>query len=346
VSEPTSILTFRDLVIEVARKIGVASYGTDGAGEVAVPTVVHDLSECKRLVNNGIRMLYADGPPPNGWRFTRPTASIVIWADIAVDAANLAVSAGYDPATNKTTLTVTSDSFYATMEEKDLVLTGVGTFTIADYVSATSVKVRGDATAAGAAGVTWTLTADGNYTMPKTFSGQYIGQPTYAADTNQGISLEWRDESFIRSWRENVTDETGDPYWLAVRPMTTGTPRRRWELMAYPAPDETMTIETPLILHFDKLVDLDEVPELPYSHDETLKAACLATAEKDVEDSTSGPNWEYYRNVCLPNSYRIDALSAPKKLGYFGNPSGLQSGAQALRQFRSSLYQRPDVSVN
>lgn len=342
-NEPTSVLTFEDLIIEASRRIGVSYYGPDGDGEIQVPIDAHDLSECKRHVNNAIRMILNDAPSPNGWRFMRPVASVVIWGDLAVDSSNLITSQGYVQGTGKTTLQVSSDSFYESMEEKSIVLTGVGTFTITDYVSATQIKVSGDASGAGASGVTWSITADGNFTLPRTFGGQVLGVPTYASDTNQGVSLNWTDESVIRRWRENITDETGDPYLLACRPMATGTPRRRWELVVYPKPDEVMTVEFPFHLHFDKMVDLDEVPPLPFSHDETVKAACLAVVEKDVE-GVPGADWDYYKNTCLPNSYRIDAMAAPKRLGYFGNPQA--TTGSPIKFFRNYVYQRPDVTVN
>jgi hypothetical protein len=342
-SEPTSVLTFRDLILDVARKLGYAYYGENGDEAIQIPQDGHDLDECKRIVNKGIRMFLADAPQPNGWRWTRPTASVTIWGTVATDSDNLVASGGYTPGTNKTELNASSDSFYESMEEKTITLTGVGSFTITDYVSAQQIRVSGDATGASF-GVTWSITADGNYTLPRTFSGMYTGDITYTADTNQGVSLDWTDEAVIRQWRENVTDETGDPFWAAIRPMTSGTPRRRWELMVYPMPDEVMTVEFPFLLHFDSLVDLDEVHPAPFSHDEAVRAACLAAAERDSED-VPGPDYEYYRRVCLPNSYRIDAQSAPRKLGYFGNPSQ-GGGLSAIKFFNNHVRQRPNVTFN
>lgn len=342
-TEATSALTFRDLLIEVSRFIGLAYYGSDGTGVAQVPVDAHDLDECKRHVNNGIRMFVHDAPQPNGWRWTRPTASVTIWGTISAMTGKTLVSSGYMPAEGSTLLTANQDSFYETMEEKPIVVTGAGTFTVSEYVSATQIRVYGDASAIGVAGSTFSFTADGNYTLPATFGGQYMGQITYTAETNQGISLDWVDESRIRQWREDITDETGDPYWAAVRPMTSQSTRRRWELMFYPKPDEIMVVEFPYILHFDRLVNLSEVSPAPIGHDETIRAACLAVCERDVENAMGGQT-AYYRQVCLPNSHRVDALSAPKKLGYAGNP-GKFSG-NAIEVFRNSLYERPTVTVN
>lgn len=343
-TEPTSTLTFRDLIIEVSRKIGVAYYGEDGLGVAQVPVDAHDLDECKRHVNNGIRRFLHDAPP-GGWRFARPVASVTLWGDIGVNTSNLITSAGYDPGENVTTLTAGSDSFYESMEGHPIVLTGVDTFTIRSYVNATTIKVTGDATGAGTSGVTWSMTTNGNFTLPATFAGQYSGDITYAADSNEGVDIEWIDEGTIRKYRENVTNETGDPWWAAIRPMnSTFDGRRRWELLAYPLPDEVHIVQFPYDLHFDKLVDLDEYPPVPYVHDETIKAACLAVMEMDVEQMETGQHTAYYQSQCLLNSYRIDARSGPKRLGYFGNPGSQQRGG--IHHFRQNVYDRPTVTFN
>lgn len=349
--EPTSTLTFADLIIEVARKIGVAYYGPDGTSEVQVPVDAHDLAECKRHVNNAIRMFINDGPEPNSWNWLRPVATLFIWGEINVDADNTVSSGGYDPLTDKTLITAEAASFYETMELKTLVVTGVGSFTVTDYVSSTQVKVRGNATAVSAA--TWSMDSEGSFTLPRDFGGEYLGDITYVSDTNQGVSIDWVDESRIRQWREDITDETGDPFWAAIRVAGAGEDsvarlrkdtKRRWELLLYPQPDEVMEVTFPYLIGFDKLTDLDEVPPTPFPHDEAIKAACLAIVEKDVEDRM-GVNWDYYTTKALPKSYSVDARSRPKKLGYNGNPaSGLsQSG---IKFFRNKVYDRPRVSFN
>lgn len=339
---PTSALTFEDLIIETARMVGVASYGAGGDGAVAVPTGTYDLAEVKRHVNNGIRMFLNDGPEPNGWHFLRPVGEFSIWGDIAVDADNTISLDSYDAGTNRTTLIAEEDSFYETMEGKSIVITGVGTFTIYSYTSATTIVVSGDAQAASSD--TWSIASNGNYTLPASFGGQYAGAITYSSGSNQGVSIDWVPEGHIRQWRENVVDESGDPFWAAVRIMGTKfDDRRRWELMLYPSPDEVDTVEFPFHLSFDKLVNLTEHPPVPIGHDEALKAACLAVAEKDVE-GVRGNNWDYYIERALPKSHQVDFRSAPKKIGYIGNPSS--PNVSPIKFFRGYMYDRPTVSYD
>ena len=337
----SSALSFRDLILEAARKIGVASYGADGSGETDIPDDDYNLSEVKRHVNNAIRMYLNDGPAPNGWRFARPTDSIVVWGTIAVNAANTVSSTDRDTVNDRTTLTAQSSAFYPTMEGKTITVTGVGDFTIYQYVSATQVIVSGDATASAA---TWSMTADGNYTMPAVFGGEYIGPLTYAANSNQGVGIEWMADAHIRQWRESITDETGEPYWACVRPMNSEFEnRRRWELMLYPQPDEVITLELPYILGFDKLLELNEHPPVPVSHDEALKAADLALVEKDVEGAL-GIDWQYYHDNALPKAYQVDARSAPKSIGYVGNRPARRGSA--IQDFRQNWYDRPTVNTS
>lgn len=339
-SEPTSALTFQDLIVEVARKMGVAYYGADGTEVAQVPDDAHDLDECKRHVNNAIRMFLNDAPV-TGWRFSRPVASIVLWPTIDVDADNTVTAGSYDSANTRTPITAEAASFYPSMEGRTITIDGTD-HTIVAYSSSTVVYLSGDQSSISAK--TWAMTTTGDYTLPATFGGEYNGEPTYAAGTNQGISVEWSNELSIRQWRANLSNDSGVPFWIAIRPMaTTFDTRRRWELVVYPNPDEVWTIEFPYTLYFDKLVNLTDVPPTPFLHDDTVKAACLAIVEKDVEGEV-GNDWPYYHDRCLANSYRVNGASAPRKL----HPSrgGPVNRAAMIRSFRDDIYQRPTVTFN
>ena len=341
-AEPTSILTFETLILELARKMGVAFYGTAGDEAAQIPTDIHDLAEIKRMVNNAIRMFINDAPT-TGWRWAKPIGSFALWATESADSGNIVTFAGYDPASNKTTLTITSAAFLDTMEEKTLTLTTTGDQTITDVVSSTSVKVSGELTSS-IDGETFSITPDGNYTLPVTFSGTVSGAIEFAANSNLGVGLDWNSESVIRQFRSD-TAQSGDPYVAAVRIKSSVVGiRRRWELMVYPTPSAAVTVEFPFELGFDQLIEFTEVSPAPFSQDENLKAAVLAIGDKEGE-GILGSDWDYYRNTALAKAYRIDARSAPRFIGSFSEPGG-GSNAEAIRVFRSRLYQRPNVSFN
>lgn len=337
-TEPTSTLTFDHLILAVANKLGVAYFGATGTSVAAIPVNAQDLDLCKGLVNNAIRMFIADGPQPNGWRWLRPVLRTTVWGDIATNTSNKVSSATYNVAGSNTTLVVPTAAFYPTMELKTMTVTGVGDLTITDYLSATSVNVSGSNVAA--LNKTWSITADGNYTLPVSFSGQYLGGIAYAAATNLGVGADWTDESEIREWRSVSDRDTGTPFKFAVQVKDTGTPRRRWDLLAYPKPDSVLSIEFPAMLGFDSLVNGTEVPPSPFGHDEAVKAACLAQVEKEVEHIL-GIETDYYRKIALPNSYRIDAMSAPKKLGYFWNRSSSTNGVRPFHGPRQTVTFNP-----
>lgn len=336
-ADPTSILTFEDLIVEAAIKMGVAFYGDAGDEQPQVPQNTHDLWLCQKHVNTAIRDFIASAPP-SGWRWLNQVQSVVLWPSVAVNAASLLVSGGYDPGTDTTLLTSSTAVFYASMELRTLTLTGVGAFVIDSYVSAQSVRVRGDASAAGASpGVTWAITTDGAYTLPRFFSGQAVGEITYAPGESRGPEINWTDEASLRRRRELTTTEYGYPYLAATRVLADSGRRQRWELVVYPTPASVQTVQLPYLLYFDKLENLTDVQPAPFTHDETIRLSVRAVCERESMGG-SGADDAQYRNVGLPNSYGIDLRSAPKRID-----SGRRG--TSIQDFRQNT-QRETVQFN
>lgn len=394
------MLAFSDLILEVAYKMGVAYYGPDGQGVPQVPVDAHDLFKCKQIVNNAIRMFINDGPGPNGWKWLNPVAQIDFWPMIAADTTGLTSyvsSTAYDSTSNFTTLTLhygstvsstntSTAGFYPSMELRSIFLGGnppttvpgfqlpFGAsstanngvpFTIVNYLSPTQIQIFGQPasstfTSTGVKSTCWSMIANGDYTLPADFAGQYTGDITYIQNTNRGMILSWTDEVSIRSRRQNYNFESGTPYECAVRLMPTpsivsATPgnvnltyypqRRRWELMTWRISSEFLHAIFPYRLGFQSLVNLTDTPPSPFAFDEALKAACLAQTEFDVENQM-GLAWQYYKGDALKKAFLLDAMSAPKRLGYFGNPSSGGTMGGLIRDFRNNWYQRPTVGVN
>jgi hypothetical protein len=336
ISEP-SVLTFDDLVREVAIKIGVPYYGSTGTDVPSSPVNVHDLFVCKRLVNDAIRMLINDAPP-SGWRWARPIASVILYPAIYADSTGASyVTTSYSSTTSTTTLTLTSatQSFYPTMELRKIWLggdTSTGTpFVVASYQGPTTMAVYGAVSSTiastSSAHVQFSMEAS-DFTLPANFGGQCYGVPTYAKNTNRMMSLAWTDESQIRGYRQNQVID-GVPSQLAIRPIslshyqdianvatasTVSFPRWRWELMAWPQPSEVLTIQLPYLLYFQELVSTADRPPTPFFLDEPLKAACLACGEQYKGDSIEGSAWQYYQHA-LAQGHQADARMAPRTLG-------------------------------
>lgn len=399
--EPTSALTFGDLVTEVAYKINLAYYGSTGLGAPQAPIDPHDLAICQKLVNKAIRMFIADGPAPNGWAWLKPVAQMDLWPTVAADSQLGQVSwitAGlYDSTNNVTTIflnyastvpasTIGASStnaapiWYPSMELRQIFLGGnppattpgwfvppnapststIGVpYTLVNFINNSTFQVSGSTVLSqlSTGSTTWSMATTGDYTLPADFGGSFAGEITYIQNTNRGMILQWIDEGTIRSRRQNYNQETGTPYQVAVRLMPTpsvsllqGTyypQRRRWEMMCWRISNEFLHILFPYVLSFSYLTQNNDVPPSPFLFDEALKAACFAVAEKEVEDTLEGPDWTYYRTIALPNAWRINAMSANKRIGYIGNPSASIGGwGQVIEDFRNWNYQRPDVTVN
>lgn len=263
--------------------------------------------------------------------------------DIATAAPTLTVAYN-GVGTNTSTITAAvAGTFFPTSEGKTLYVTDLaGGITLGGYLTDTTMTFTdtagAKATAWGAGARTFSLAAFGVYTMPQTFFGEYSGPITYAAGSNRGVPIMWTTEVEIRRLRENWNMVSGNPYYAAIRRMQQGVDRR-YELIVYPNTGGTYTVEFPYVIYFDKITNLTDMHPAGMAHDETVKAACLAAAELQGEDVLAG-SMKYYREVALPNSYRVDARSAPRRLGYCGNP---RSVTVALRDFRQ-YFRRPTVS--
>lgn len=393
ITEPTSALANKDLLLAVATKLRFDYYGPDGQGAPQVPVDGHDLAVCQSIVNNGIRMFLSDGPAPNGWYFTRPLAQIDLFPEVDYDPTGKTyVSLSYQPANTATLLTLYTPSnpnpgdtesavsgntrFTNSMELKPLWINGyppagfpgyfpnltdttasltpVGTlFTVQNFLSSTQVTVYGDATGAGLLQTCgFSVINTGDYTMPANFSGQYVGEITFIAGTNRGVALHWVHEKTIRARRQIYSVESGTPFEAAVRLiptpsynlLTNAPPRRRWELMTWFASNEWLSVSFPYILSFDNLVNLTDSPPSPFSFDECIKAACMAQAEYEYEDTIQGPSWQYYKQNALKKAYEIDAREVPKTIGRFSDP-GVLAGERSVRDWRDFGYVRPLADI-
>ena len=267
--EPTSALSFEDLILRVAREAGIAYHGSSGAEPAMIPIDEHDIDLCKRIVIDGIRMFIADAPP-KGWRWMRRIMSVVLTATRITGTADSASSTGLVDATLETSyssnddlndywiyiLTGTGAGSYAQIT--DYVASG-GAITVADWLDAYGNPGGTDPATSSTFAITPVETVGGDihrYPLAENFGGEVNGEIHYASDTNHAAIINWRDEAYIRA-RRAVTVITGYPRYAAIRPLeftSGGTgPKRRWEFIINPDPVAADTLEFPYTLFFDKL---------------------------------------------------------------------------------------------
>lgn len=252
-AEPTSALSYRELVTEIARLSGTAYYGSTGLLP-AMPPIDHNaLDEIRGVITRGIRQFIADGPK-NGWRWRHRLMQVTFAPSIE----------GTATAGNATTLTDSAiagtydDDHFNTYTLAITAGTGIGeTAVVTDYdgtngiftFAAMSGGSTPDSTSVYRISLsTRVVTGDpARYQLDQDFGGveSRIG---YAAETNHASTIQWCDESTIRRLRAVVV-QTNYPKLAATRPYGN----RRFELIVDPAPQAEDTVEFMYKVRFDKL---------------------------------------------------------------------------------------------
>lgn len=385
--EPTSALSYYELVRKIAEFIGVAYYGSAGSSAAMVPTELHDLDMVKRIVNNGIRM-FISAAPENGWKWQRRILSNTL----RISNSGTATSGSATTLVQSAIATTYANDYY---NNAILEITGGAGFgetaLITDYDGTTGTfTFSGGLSNGTTVDTTTTYEVGSRYKLPDDFGGTADGPIRYSRESNRGTIIDWVHESIIRVERENVSSD-GYPRKAAIRPYGI----RQFELMVWPDPvtldvvefpytafyddlqmvtgtataadatsitdtnnrlevddifnDQILTIqlgkgvgETATITDFDQgtnkltfaggmsgsttpdttsVYSIEPVSNLHpagFRFDDVILTACLARAEMEVEDLAAG--WaNLYTTMKLSEAYKIDARSAPRKLGYFGN---------------------------
>lgn len=271
-AQPTSRLTYQELIRKIAKRGGNAYYGESGDKKALIPINLYDLEFCKDIAIDGIRMFIADAPR-TGWRWQRRKLSVTMTGIRITGTADAANGTSITDAT----LIVTYDT---NDELNDYYIyitggTGEGSFAQITAYNATSGKCTvddwlnqygnadgTDPAASSTFAITGVETVGGDiarYPLPEHFSGETTGKIKYEKDSNHATPIQWRDESFIRANRA-VVIITGYPRYAAIRPLEPaitdiedGSAKHRFEIIFDPQPSSAETVEFPYLLSFDSL---------------------------------------------------------------------------------------------
>jgi hypothetical protein len=167
------------------------------------------------------------------WRFRRRRFTLTAWPTQT----GTCTGAAFDG--TSTALTANTGTFYETMVNHSIVITGVGTFTISAYTSSTVVTVTGNASDASAS--VWSVTADGTYYVPSwvaKLDQRWLVERNH--DGSSGCRITEDVQVFQRM--ANMTDQdasenTREPVCIVIvrdPDLTTF----EWYAMATPPPDE------------------------------------------------------------------------------------------------------------
>lgn len=319
-AEPGLSLGYADLQRYVGRFLGlnrtISSWSTNESNEV------DDIIQAgyRRFLTPETR----DGDSYE-WSFLRPTTTFTAFTTITGTTSG---APSYD-GSSESTVTATTSKFYSEMVGVNFTFDTSDTdYEITEYVSATQVKVSGDASGE-ASGDTFTITATGTYAMPDNFGG-VIEDIRFDSDNNYS-GLTERPEGDILRMRSTGSGD-GIPCVYAVRPKSsTGETGQRYELLVWPTPSSTYTLTIKYITLRDKLSSTYPYPLGSAVHAETILSAVMAEAEME-KFGEPGPH-EIRFMKRLAASVAADKLIKPKKFGYNGDGS---DGYQNARKWTTT----------
>lgn len=270
-AEPTSVLTYTQIITKIAKELGIAYYGPNGDSKAMPPIDVHDLEQCKEIASDGIRQFIADAPL-TGWRWrdriitvTTTGTQITGTADSAstttlVDAM-LAETYDSDDELNGYYCYITGgtgEGSWAVITDYDATGTP-GKITVNDWLDEFGNAGGTDPDTGSTFTITPVETVGGDiarYPLAENLSIEITGNIEYAENTAHSISIQWCNESFIRS-RRSVSVNTGYPRYAALRPLEPRSnaidPKRRWELILDPQPSSSETLEFSCKIIFNNL---------------------------------------------------------------------------------------------
>lgn len=302
--DTTAAYTFGDLVTEVARQLGIAYYGEQGNQPASAPVNAHDLDACKRYVNEGLRSFFLQAPP-GGWMWAKSRVTIPLWNSVVAAASRTLTSAIVG---GQCVVTANTAVFQETMEEKTINLTGGASLVVKEYLSPTQVVAYGSLVQTTP--VTYSITADGEYTLPRSFTGYYDASGIIQQNgSSVPCYVQWVSEDLVTAGRMSRTSPTISAIAsIYAKAAVSGRPRY---VLGTPSTGGVFTLSYEQT--FNALANLSDPLPTPVVHDLTVRHACLAAAEQGT-DGVLGMWTSQFREHSLPASYNLDRRLAPKSV--------------------------------
>jgi len=312
-----------------------------------------EVADIEMCLSSGLRQFYHPPPLPgegimaHEWSFLYPEATVTIFGDIDEVTTETVDHSAYDSAADTTTITRNSgtQSFYPSMVGNTFVSDDGSTYVIKEYVSATSIKVSGDASSE-TDNKPYSITTDATYAMADNHGG-FIDQLHYDAGDNSHHSLELTSPNRILALRQQnvgTVSPSSSPVLAAeiIRSsggtnMLDGDKReigQRNLLMVWPEPNGIYTIHG----RHNELQDTLAFNEYPLggaAHSETILASCLAVAESRVDDQQGNMAANFQRLLAASVNHDRVTMS-PRNFGYNADTSGSRDGGR--RYYKPATY--------
>jgi hypothetical protein len=297
--ESTLSLAYADIQLEVGY---FAGYGADYTTWTAAQVATID-----RIIQEGLRKFYYPLNPitkeTHKWSFlefplTISTIASYSTGTVSSSGAVVTLTGGVFPTWAATNGTITVNNIIYNITSRD----GNTQITLTETPS---VAFNGD---------TFVLEHDGNYTLDDNFGSMSSQILTFESDYSYA-PVRIISEVEIRKMRQ-VNNSRLAPRFAAIRAKTsTGATGQRFEIIFYPIPDAAYVLSGMYDVYVNKI---DRVT-YPYplggmKHSDTIKASCLAVADKVLNDAI-GVNAEDFERL-LAISISQDQLTEPDYYGH------------------------------
>lgn len=314
-AEPTSAYTLQDLMLRVAKAAGVAYHGANGDEREQVPVDSYNFYKCLDVVNDGVKMFIASAPP-EGWRWMNRSATVL-----------------FVPAQTDPSVYTLSDDFQGEIAGPITYAADSGRRRI-EWVGEAEIRRRRELTVTTAypsvAAVRpsstsrrWELIVDpapghaDTVTFPYRvgFNAMSVERGTATAGgstsiTDSSLANQFPTDYF-KGWTVTIVGGTGVGSKAVVTGYagTTGV----FTVADWLTKSGVAGATDPSAASLYTVSDGNAHPA-GMQFDEAVLAACLAKAEMEFEDLKLG-YMNKFMEKDLPEAWRIDARSAPRKLG-------------------------------
>ncbi len=320
--EPTTAISFYDLLLRVAEKSGMAYYGSTGQGKALIPIGAFNLDKVKRIVNDGFR-LFDSTTPPRGWHWKNRTASVLLYPDgdgddnIDSDPARYLLPADFGGQASGP-ISYAKDTNHGDFIEwvSEAHIRKWRAVTVITGYPLRAAVLPAEPTA-GALGASrrWEFFLDPSPVAADTLLFPYTsyfngmdaeaGTATGGGATTLVDSTRTEVDDYFNTWVLTVIAGTGIHETATITDYTgsSGT-------FTFSALSGGSTPDTTSVYYVEPAANLHAAGVM---FDNAIIAACYAEAEKQIEEINEGAVELFYK-VHIPQAHVTDSLSRPRKL--------------------------------
>lgn len=334
-AEPTSGLSFTELIRRVANKAGVAYFGSSGDQSALIPVDAYNLGLCKDIVRDAFRMFVSDCPK-RGWRWQKRLMSVALTATRITGTADsastttivdLTLADTYDYLHYVGTCTASEFSVGETVTQDTSGATGLITAITATTLDITVVSGTADKTNNWTHGAhTFTTSSavfplEGYYCYITggTGKGSWAVITDYNALTGAITVADWLDQYGNAAGTDPVADST-----FAVTPVETVG----GDISRYPLPESfggevagpidyaaSTAHATPIEWRDESFIRANRVPTVTTGYPHYV---CIRPLEPAIADIADGSTKRRFELILDPQPSAADTLEFPY-LAHFDN---------------------------